>query len=55
MNVYQVCPHCKRLLHGNVAENNKTMFCNEHGEVTPINSAVVNYQHEHEGVDWSAA
>ena len=31
--VYQVCPHCKRLLNGMSSSGSKG-FCDEHGEVT---------------------
>ena len=30
--VYQVCPHCKRLLNGMSSSGSKG-FCDEHGEV----------------------
>ena len=36
-----VCPHCKRLLNG-ISSSGSKGFCDEHGEVTPMNSAVVN-------------
>ena len=66
--VYQVCPHCKRLVHGIIAGSKG--FCDEHGEVTgkpekprlqagedvkPMNSAVVNTHNYRQAVDWSAA
>lgn len=52
--VYQVCPHCKRLLNGMSSGGSKG-FCDEHGEVTPMNSAVVNTHNYRQAVDWSAA
>jgi len=52
--VYQVCPHCKRLLHGITSMCSKGL-CDEHGEVTPMNSAVVNTHNYRQRVDWSAA
>lgn len=52
--VYQVCPHCKRLLNGMSSGGSKG-FCDEHGEVTPMNSAVVNTHNYRQTVDWSAA
>lgn len=52
--VYQVCPHCKRLLHG-ISSSGSKGFCDEHGEVTPMNSAVVNTHSYRQTVDWSAA
>ena len=51
--VYQVCPHCKRLVHGIIAGSKG--FCDEHGEVKPMNSAVVNTHNYRQAVDWSAA
>lgn len=48
-----VCPHCKRLVHGIIAGSKG--FCDEHGEVTPMNSAVVNTHNYRQTVDWSAA
>jgi len=51
--VYQVCPHCKRLLNGIIASSKG--FCDEHGEVKPMNSAVVNTHNFRQTVDWSAA
>ena len=52
--VYQVCPHCKRLLHVMTSRCSKG-FCDEHGEVTPMNIAVVNTHNYRQTVDWSAA
>ena len=52
--VYQVCPHCKRLLNGMSSGGSKG-FCDEHGEVKPMNSAVVNTHNYRQAVDWSAA
>ena len=52
--VYQVCPHCKRLLNGMSSGGSKG-FCDEHGEVKPMNSAVVNTHNYRQTVDWSAA
>ena len=49
-----VCPHCKRLLNGMSSGGSKG-FCDEHGEVKPMNSAVVNTHNYRQTVDWSAA
>lgn len=54
---YRVCPHCKRQVFSYAfytgAFVNETFACVEHGDITPILSAVVN--HRAYAPDWSAA
>ncbi len=55
--IYRVCPHCKRQVFVFAFRTgeyvNETFTCVEHGDITPIRSAVVN--HRVYAPDWSAA